>query len=206
MQLTDNQYQGTRPFSDYLRLFVAPVFPRCSACPCLQLVVFGVLGYWAGEAYRAGARSAAASGATRARPGASACAASVTWLWVLFLIALFLLATASMAWMRSASGILISRFVWVGWMYFTGMNLDRAWGRPLLALVTLLGVVQTVIAERLIDKLNARTTPARDRRADRRRHLVGHRTLRRAHGAWQRDALERVAPPARADRRGSRSG
>ncbi len=78
----------------------------------------------------------------------------MTWLWLLYLIALFVLAYGIEGLGALGAGLLISRFVWVGWMYFTGMNLDRAWGRPLLALVTVLGVVQSVIAEGLFDKLS----------------------------------------------------
>ncbi len=46
MQITDNQYQGMRPFGDFLRMFVAPFFDDL-AFPLLQLALAGVLGYYA---------------------------------------------------------------------------------------------------------------------------------------------------------------
>ncbi len=150
MAVTDNQYQGMRPFSDFLRLFVAPFF-RLLGSPMLQLFVFGAVGYLG------------SSGLARAFPSVlgergdlrKRVRGMTTWLWILWLIALFLLCYGIQGLDAVGVGILISRFIWVGWMYFVGMNLDRAWGRPLLALVTLLGIVQAVIGEGLLDKLRA---------------------------------------------------
>ncbi len=146
--ITDNQYQGARPVSDYLRIFVAPFF-RDLSFPLLQLVFAGVLGF------------GAASGLMRVLPAASGERGDrrkrvrgwVTWLWVLFLMALAVLAYGVQGLTPLGLGLLLSRFVWVGWMYFAGMNLDRTWGRPLLALVTVLGLVQSVLAEHPTDKL-----------------------------------------------------
>ncbi|NDJ60712.1 MAG: amino acid ABC transporter permease [Chloroflexi bacterium] len=45
--------------------------------------------------------------------------------------------------------MLLSRFAWVGVMFFVGARLTRAWGRPLLALVVLFGIAQSAIAERI---------------------------------------------------------
>src|SRR5690606_3484568 len=42
---------------------------------------------------------------------------------------------------------ILARFVWVGLMFLAGMNLNRVWGRPLLVLVVVLGIVQTAVAE-----------------------------------------------------------
>lgn len=148
--ITDNQYQGVRPLGDYLKVFIAPFF-RDLSVPVLQLVVMGVLGYLS------------AYGLARVLPAKSndrgdhrlRVRGATTWLWLLWLIALFVLSYGVDHLDAVGVGILISRFVWVVWMYFTGMNLDRAWGRPLLALVTLLGIAQTVIAESLFDKISS---------------------------------------------------
>ncbi len=149
IQVTDNQYQGLRSFGDYLRMFVAPFF-RDLGMPFLQLVIAGVLGYYA--AFGLARVLPAVPGAPR-NLGLRVRGA-VTWLWLLYLIALFLLAYGVQGLSALGVGLLLSRFVWVGWMYFTGMNLDRVWGRPLLGLVTILGVAQSVIAEGLLDKLS----------------------------------------------------
>ncbi len=148
MQITDNQYQGMRPAGDYMRLFVAPFFNDLSF-PLLQLVLAGVIGYYVafGLARVLPATPNASQPGLRVR-------GMVTWLWLLWLIALFLLAYGIQGLSALGAGLLLSRFVWVGWMYFSGMNLDQTWGRPLLALVTVLGVVQSVIAEGLFDKLS----------------------------------------------------
>ncbi len=148
MQITDNQYQGARPTSDFMRMFVAPFFNDLSF-PVLQLVLAGVLGYYA------------AFGIARVLPPVSSAPRNlglrvrgmVTSLWLLWLIALFVLAYGIQGLSAIGAGLLLSRFMWVGWMYFTGMNLDRPWGRPLLGLVTVLGVVESVIGEGLFPKL-----------------------------------------------------
>ncbi len=148
IQITDNQYQGVRPVGDFMRLFVAPFFNDLSF-PLLQLVLASVLGYYV------------AFGIARMLPPVANAPrnlglrvrGAVTWLWLLFLIALFVLTYGVQDLSALGAGLLLSRFVWVGWMYFSGMNLDRVWGRPLLALVTVLGIVQSVIAGGLFDKL-----------------------------------------------------
>ncbi|MFN8450615.1 MAG: amino acid ABC transporter permease [Anaerolineae bacterium] len=148
--ITDNQYQGNRSVPDYMRLFIAPFF-RDLSLPMLQLAGMGLLGFVAGAglarvlppvANERGDRRLRVRGAT-------------TWLWLLWLIALFILCYGIPSLDAVGVGILISRFVWIVWMYFTGVNHDRPWGRPLLALVTLLGVVESVIAEGLLNKIGA---------------------------------------------------
>ncbi len=151
--ITDNQFLGARSFGDYLYLYVAPFFNSLSFAS-LQLVLLGVLGYAAGiglmRILPPVSQAPAERGDQRKRVRGT-----VTWLWVIWLIALFVLAYGIAGLDAIGVGLLISRFVWVGWMYFTGMNLDRAWGRSLLALVTLIGLIQSVIGDGILDKLKS---------------------------------------------------
>ncbi|MEP7290843.1 MAG: amino acid ABC transporter permease [Chloroflexota bacterium] len=147
----DNQYQGTRPFSDYLVLFVAPFF-RTLSLPFLQLLIAGTVGYWMGRGL---AGVLPHTGTSTLHDRRKRVRGAVSLLWLVWLIALFVLTYGIEGLDALGVGLLLSRFVWIGWMYFVGMNLDRTWGRPLLALVILLGVAEAVLGEGLLDRINA---------------------------------------------------
>lgn len=145
--LNDTQYQGTRSLNDYLRLAVAPLFDLL-ARGLIPMALAGVLGYAAASGLmRRAAR-------TRGRTDNAAAARSlVAPLWALGLIALFLLPYGIPALTPLELGVVLARFVWVGLMFFAGAALGQAWGRPLLALAVVLGLAQSIIAERVIDQI-----------------------------------------------------
>ncbi len=142
--ITDYSYQGARPLTDYLVLFVAPLFSML-ASPTLQLVILGALGYFA------------ASGLMRVLPARTNLRAErrgqlqniASWVLLVYLIALFLLVYGINGLTGTGLGVLFSRFIWVGLMYFVGVSIGarQPYGRPLLALLLLLVIAQTVIAE-----------------------------------------------------------
>lgn len=141
--LTDNQYQGERSFNDYLRLSLAPVFELMGRA-LVPMMAVGTLGYGAGWGMsRIAPRSRRTSDRREPVRGA------VTWLWIVVLIWIFVLIYGVQRFDAASLGNLLARFVWVGWMFFAGINLHRVWGRPLLGLIVVLGLAQAAIAEGL---------------------------------------------------------
>jgi His/Glu/Gln/Arg/opine family amino acid ABC transporter permease subunit len=139
--LTDNQYQGQRSFGDYARLSLAPFLELMGRAlvPMFGLVVVGYAAGWGvGRIAPLSRRAHDARGAARS---------VLPILWIVFLVWMFILLYGVTRLDAAGLGNLLARFVWVGWMFFAGMNLHRVWGRPLLALVVVLGVVQTAVAE-----------------------------------------------------------
>lgn len=154
MVITDYGYQGARSFSDYLDLFIAPFF-NMLAMPTLQLVLFGAVGYVAASGVM---RVLPSRGRQRAERRAQLQSAA-SWVWLIYLVALFLLLYGIQGLTGTGIGVLLSRFAWVGLMYFVGMSMNagKAYARPLFALLLILVIIQTVIAEGLT--LNAFITP-----------------------------------------------
>lgn len=145
--MIDNQYQGVRPFSDYLLLFVAPFF-RMLSFPILTMVLAGTLGYWSGRGLGRLLPAPPAEPRKRVR-------GTVSLAWLLWLIALFVLTYGINGLDALGLGLLLARFAWLPVMYFAGMNLDRPWGRPVLALVFLYGLSQSVLGEGILTRLTA---------------------------------------------------
>jgi His/Glu/Gln/Arg/opine family amino acid ABC transporter permease subunit len=141
--LTDNQYQGERTVGDYLRLSLAPLFELMGRALVPMLAV-GVVGYGAGWGL-----SRVAPLPRRTSDRRESVRAAATWLWIIVLIWTFVLIYGVQRFDAASLGNLLARFVWVGWMFFAGVNLQRAWGRPLIALVVVLGLAQAAIAEGL---------------------------------------------------------
>ncbi|MCC6802612.1 MAG: amino acid ABC transporter permease [Anaerolineae bacterium] len=75
-------------------------------------------------------------------------------MWLLWLLILFVLCYGIPSLDAVGVAALLSRLVWIGWMYFTGMNDDQPRGRALFRLVTLLGILQSVRAEGMIDEVS----------------------------------------------------
>ena len=145
--MIDNQYQGMRPLSDYLLLFAAPFF-RTLSLPVLFMVVAGTVGYWSGRGLGRLLPAPPAEPRKRIR-------GTVSLAWLLWLIALFVLTYGINGLDALGLGLLLARFVWLSVMYFAGMNLDQPWGRPTFTLLFLFGLVQSIVGEGLLTKLNA---------------------------------------------------
>ncbi len=145
----DNQYQGMRPFSDYLRLFIAPLFKTISL-PTLQLVIAGVVGYGLGWGV---SRALPPTRTSTLHDRRKRVRGVVSLAWLLWLIAFFVLTYGINGLDALGAGLLLARFLWIGVMYFAGMNLDRTWGRPLLALVILFGAAQVIVGEKLFERI-----------------------------------------------------
>lgn len=143
LTLTDNQYQGERTFGDYLRLSLGPVFELLGRAlvPMTAVAVVGYLGGWS--------LSHVVPRSRRANVNRETVRGAVTWLWLVALIWMFVLIYGVQRFDAASLGNLIARFIWVGWMFYAGVNLNRVWGRPLLALVVVLGLTQTAAAEGL---------------------------------------------------------
>jgi His/Glu/Gln/Arg/opine family amino acid ABC transporter permease subunit len=141
--LTDNQYQGQRSFATYLRLSLAP-FVELAGRALIPMTVLAVVGYGAGWGI-----SRIAPRPRRASDRRSAVRSIVPWLWIVVLIWLSIVIYGVRGLDAAALGNLLARFIWVGWMFFAGVNLNRIWGRPLLALVVVLGLIQVSVAEGL---------------------------------------------------------
>lgn len=148
--LGDNQYQNQRPFGDYLRIAGAPMLDLL-ARGFVPMTIFGVLGF------------AAATAVTRLTPTSKvrgdrrgAVRWLVPWLWILAMIFLFILAYGSANLDAAGLGLLLSRFAWVGAMFFAGMTIRQVWGRPAFGALLLFGVIQSLFAERILttDGLN----------------------------------------------------
>jgi general L-amino acid transport system permease protein len=143
--ITDAQYRGIKPFSDYLRLYVAP-FADLFAAFFLPMLIAGIGGYFGGVGVGIIARPASTGAYADARRPARA---FVTWLWVLYLFALAFLVYGVQGLDALGLALLLGRFAWVGWAYYAGANAGRTFGAPALALVFALGIAQSVIAERI---------------------------------------------------------
>ncbi len=138
--LTDNQWQGSRTITNYLVMFAAPML-MILASGLIPLMVVGLLGY------------GAAWGLGRVSPRPPREVDNPQWparrvmlpLWIL----VGALATILLIGLPGAGpvtvGSTLARFVWVGWLFFTGIALNRAWGRPLFALLMVLGMLQTLL-------------------------------------------------------------
>lgn len=145
--LNDNQYRGSRSFNDYARLMLAPLFEGMARA-LIPLALVGAAGYLAAEAIywqRGFGRRTRTAAATRS--------ALLRWLvtpiWIVTLIFLFLLPYGIPNLSPGEVGLLLSRFLWVGLMFFVGAAHQQQWGRPLLALAMLFGIVLHIAGERL---------------------------------------------------------
>ncbi|MDL1900729.1 amino acid ABC transporter permease [Anaerolineae bacterium CFX9] len=96
----------------------------------------------------------AATGVTRLTPTSSvrgdrrgAVRWLVPWLWIVAMIFLFMLAYGSANLDALGVGVMISRFAWVGAMFFAGITIRQAWGKPLFGALLVFGAAQTLYAE-----------------------------------------------------------
>lgn len=141
VSITDNAYRGAKSFGDFMRLYGAPM---------LELLMRGLIP----AAIAAGIGGIAAYGVVRARPKpsrnqspAAAARALVFPLWALTLTLFFILLYGVSGLSPLELGYLLAGFVWVGWMFFAGVNIRQAWGRPLLALIVVLGLAQFSLSQ-----------------------------------------------------------
>lgn len=142
MFVTDNQYQGTRPFNDYLRLQVGPFIS------VLNLFIIPFAGVaLVGFGAAAGLMKLLPAPRIRVFNPRITVRSAVTWLWVIVLVGTFVLLYGIDRLDAAGLGGLIARFFWIGMMFFAGMNINRTFGRPLLAVTMILGLVQIVIGE-----------------------------------------------------------
>lgn len=143
VSVTDNAYRGAKTFGDFMRLYGAPM---------LELLMRGLVP----AAIAAGIGGLAAMGLVKARPKpprnqfeAAAARAVVFPLWALTLTLFFMLLYGVNGLTPLELGNLLAGFVWVGWMFFAGVNIRRPWGRQLLALIVVLGIAQFALAQSL---------------------------------------------------------
>lgn len=138
--LTDNQWQGLRSFPQYLRIFAAPL-TDVLARGLIPLLGAGVLGF------------VVAKGLGRVLPRPKREAGNprwparrlLLWLWIVLLgVSWFLLLGLPGARPAEVSSI-AARLAWVAWMFFAGLALNRAWGRPLFGLLVVLALGQTLL-------------------------------------------------------------
>ena len=140
--LTDNQWQGLRSLAEYLHIFAAPMLGML-ARGLLPLMAVGVVGWGLGwglgritprpEREKSNPRWAAQRGLFP------------VWVVILGLSSLLLVGLSGFG--PVAVGSVLARFVWVGWMYFTGMAFDRAWGKPLFGLLIIMALFQSLLEQ-----------------------------------------------------------
>jgi len=145
--ITDHQYRGDRPFADYLRVAGAPFLEQLNAA-LIPFVLFSVIGYGAGAGLVTISRrkiSELPPNESIKKPAQSAS----SWLWfvVLIVIAVLIYGVPLLTPLRLAS--LIGLFIWVGWMYFAGLHIGKAWGNALFGLLLVIGIGQSIISENL---------------------------------------------------------
>ncbi len=127
LRLTDAQYNGERPFVDYITLGLAPTFDQLNMATLL-FTFFGVIGY------------GAAVGIRRAAPknsGTNIAGRIATGSWALYAYLTFLISIGVASMSGIGLGNLLGMLVWVGVMFFIGMNyptLERNIGQGLLGL------------------------------------------------------------------------
>lgn len=143
--ITDHQYRGTRPFNDFMLLAGAPMLELLSRA-FIPMAAMIALGFAASAGVVAVTRKRGAAQPANLLPKQAARTAS-TWLWIVVLIAASVLIYGIPNLDARRLGLILAAFVWVGWMYFAGIHLNREWGRPLFYLITVLGFIQFVIAE-----------------------------------------------------------
>lgn len=143
VSVTDNTYRGAKTFGDFMRLYGAPM---------LEILLRGLIP----AAIAAGIGGLAAMGLVRSRPkpprnqSETAAARAVIFpLWALTLTLFFILLYGVRGLSPLELGNLLAGFVWVGWMFFAGVNIRHAWGKPLLALIMVLGIAQFALAQNL---------------------------------------------------------
>ena len=140
--LTDNQWQGTRTLSQYLRVFAAPMLEML-ARGLIPLMVVGMAGY------------SVAWGLGRVVPRPERELGNRHWaaqrslgpLWIVVLVLSFLLLLGMPGSSPATVASVLARFVWVGWVFFVGMAFDRPWGRPLFGLLIILALFQSLLEE-----------------------------------------------------------
>ena len=143
MVLTDNQYQGERPVGDYMRLALAPMLELMSRA-FVPMTLVGVLGYGAGLGI-----SRTVPLRRRFDDPRDATRSVLPWLWIVISMWSFVLLNGVQRFGPADLGNLLARFAWVGWLFFAGVSFAHPWGRPLLALILVLGLVQASVAEGL---------------------------------------------------------
>jgi general L-amino acid transport system permease protein len=140
ISLTENAYRGSRTFADFMRLYTAPMLEMLARAlvPMTLLASLGVLMQMAIVRLRpAPPRGASPAAASRAL---------VFPLWTVVLIVFFILIYGIDGLTPLKLGSLVASFIWVGWMFFAGMTLNRVWGRPLLGALLVLGAAQIAVA------------------------------------------------------------
>ena len=143
--ITDHQYRGERPFADYLQIAGAPFLQQLNSF-LIPFTLVSVVGY----GFSAGITALSRRRSGERPPNESIkkpvqSASSWVWLIVLLVIAVLLYGVPNLTPLRLAS--LVGLFIWVGWMYFAGLHAAKAWGRPLIGLLVVIGVVQIAINE-----------------------------------------------------------
>lgn len=145
VSLTDNQWQGLRSLPQFLHIFAAPMLGML-ARGLLPLMAVGVVGYGLGWAL---GRVTPRPEREKSNPRwAAQRALFPVWVVVLGLSSLLLVGLSGFG--PVAVGSVLARFVWVGWMYFTGMAFNRAWGRPLFGLLIIMAVFQSLLEQGLL--------------------------------------------------------
>lgn len=143
LRLTDTQYAGERPTTDYVMLGVVPSFDLLNMAT-LWFIVFGALGY------------VSAAGIRRAAPrvpggGITPTTNLLGWLLAAYLLFLLSLGIESLG--RVALGNIIAMLVWVGVAFFVGATYTSFENKQLrqgLLGITIIGILLHVIAFRVL--------------------------------------------------------
>ncbi len=144
LRVNDAQYRGSRPLNDYLRLFAAPFLGQLSVFIVPMLAV-GAAGWAAGWGAGRLARISARMRIDPRRPVQGL----ATWLWIAYFFVMILLIYGANGLSAWTLALILARFAWVGWMFYAGMNANRAFGSGALAGVMALGIVQAILIENI---------------------------------------------------------
>lgn len=144
LRVNDAQYRGSRPLNDYFRLFAAPFLGQLSVF-FLPMLAVGALGWSAGWGAGRLARIGALMRGDPRRPVQSLAG----WLWIAYFFVMLLLIYGANGLSALTLALILARFVWVGWMFYAGMNANRPYGSGALAGVMALGVVQSILIENI---------------------------------------------------------
>jgi His/Glu/Gln/Arg/opine family amino acid ABC transporter permease subunit len=137
--VTDSAYRGSHTFGDYMRLYVAPFF---------ELLARGLIPMAAVGAVGVGA----AWGIIRVRPvpprsasPKAAARALILPMWSVVLITFFVLIYGINGLTFGELMLIVASFIWVGWLFFAGMTIRRVYGRPLVGLLMVFGIIQQIM-------------------------------------------------------------
>lgn len=161
--LIDNQYIGTRSLNDYLRLHLS-TFLDLIMRAFIPLTAVAFVGYLAGSAttrlsVTAKRRSNSAPSVVQGAALRESARDMVPYLWVIVLMMLFTLSAGRAGFGALDTGVLIARFVWVGFMFFVGALAAKpsargTYGIPLIGLGLVIGLALAAYAEGLFKGLS----------------------------------------------------